>query len=299
MSTKTLLKDHEIVEKIYRRLIDGLSVIINDRSALISLIILTGFVFLGLFGPHLAPYNPIKDYVRDGGVVLRLAEPSGLAPMGTTQYGQDILSQFLTGARPTLIAVLIGGLGTSIVGFFAGLIAGYYGGWTDTIIMRFADLAFSLPLLPIAILILSFTESSIYIISIIIVMFMWKIPARVVRSETLTVKERTFVKAARASGASHHRVMLIQVAPSLFSIGVLYTAYSMAWAVIIQSGIAFLGFGDPTTTSWGRMIREAFAAGVLREAWWWVLPPAIGITAVSVSAFFIGRAYEEIINPEL
>jgi peptide/nickel transport system permease protein len=124
-------------------------------------------------------------------------------------------------------------------------------------------------------------------------------PARVIRSEVMTVKERTFVKSARARGAGHLRTMFLHVAPNVVGIGFLYTAYAVGWSIVAGASLAFLGFGDPTTTSWGRMLQQVFRAGAIRVAWWWVLPPALGIAAVTTAVFLVGRAFEEIVNPDL
>lgn len=272
----------------------------RDRLALAGLITLGGFVFLGLFGPTIAPYHPIEEYVRTAqGDIVRLAPPSADTPLGTTEYGKDVLSQFLAGAQPTLIVGLLGGVGTGVLGFLVGLVSGYFGGWVDEVLMRLTDLTFSLPFMPMALLLLTFVTPNVWLITAIIVLFLWKMPARVVRSEVLSTRERTFVKSARASGAGHLRTMFLHVAPNVLPIGFLYTAYGVAWAIAAQASLAFLGFGDPTTTSWGRMLRMVFESGTIRIAWWWVLPPAIGIAAVTTSVFFIGRAYEELINPEI
>ncbi len=272
----------------------------RDRLALAGLITLAVFVLLGLFGPTIAPHHPIEDYVRTTqGDIVRLAPPSADTPLGTTEYGKDVLSQFLAGAQPTLIVGLLGGVGTGALGFLVGLVSGYFGGWVDEVLMRLTDLTFSLPFMPMALLLLTFITPNVWLITAIIVLFLWKMPARVVRSEVLSTRERTFVKSARASGAGHLRTMFLHVAPNVLPIGFLYTAYGVAWAIAAQASLAFLGFGDPTTTSWGRMLRMVFESGTIRIAWWWVLPPAIGIAAVTTSVFFIGRAYEELINPEI
>lgn len=277
-----------------------LSVLTDDRMALAGLIVLTGFILLGLVGPAIAPYDPIEDNVRDErGSTMRLEGPSVSAPLGTTAYGKDVLSQFLAGARPTLLVGLVGGVGTAALGFLVGLVSGYFGGWVDEVLMRMTDLTFSLPFMPMALLLLSFVQSNVWLIALIIMAFLWKMPARVVRSEVLTVRERTFVKSARATGAGHLRTMFYHVAPNVLPIAFLYTAYGIAWAIAAQASLAFLGFGDPTTTSWGRMLRQVFDSGSIRVAWWWVLPPAIGIAAVTTSVFLVGRAYEEITNPEI
>jgi peptide/nickel transport system permease protein len=277
-----------------------LAFIKGDRMALIGLLVILGFIFLGVFGPMLAPHDPIEHDVRDSsGELVRLGSPSAEAPMGTTVYGKDVLSQFLAGARPTLIVGLFGGIGTAVLGFLVGLVSGYFGGWVDEVLMRLTDLTFSLPFTPMALLLLTFVTPSIWLITAIIVGFLWKMPARVVRSEVLTLRERTFVKSARASGASHLRTMFLHVAPNVLPIGFLYTAYGVAWSISAAAGLAFLGFGDPTTTSWGRMLRMVFDSGNIRVAYWWVFPPALGIAAVTTSVFLVGRAYEEVINPEI
>lgn len=291
---------HEGVDDTKELLQRHWAIISQDYAALTGSMILSVFIFLGLFGPYLAPHHPIQDFVTTSdGSLLRLSPPTAQAPMGTTQYGKDIFSQFLAGARPTLIAGFIGGFCSGLLGFLVGLTAGYSGGRVDEVLMRLTDLTFAVPALPIELLLLSFIEPSIWIISAIILVLLWKLTARVVRSEVLTVKERTYVKSARASGASHPRTMFLHVAPNVLPIGLLYSAYSTAWAITAAASLAFLGFGDPTRTSWGRMLRAAFGAGAMREAWWWVIPPAIGIAAVTVSVFFVGRAYEEVLNPKL
>ena len=272
----------------------------QDRLAMLGVIVVAGFVFLGLFGPMLAPHDPIEEDMRgEDGSILRLSEPSGEAVLGTTAFGKDVLSQFLAGARPTFIVGLFGGIGTGAIGFLVGLVSGYYGGWVDEILMRLTDLTFSLPFMPMALLLLTFVTPSVWLMTAIIAGFLWKMPARVVRSEVLSVRERTFVKSARASGASDLRTMLYHVGPNVLPIGFLYTAYGIAWAIAAQASLAFLGFGDPTMTSWGRMLRQVFESGNMRVAWWWVVPPALGIAAITTSVFLIGRAYEEVINPEI
>jgi peptide/nickel transport system permease protein len=272
----------------------------RDNLALVGVIIVATFIFLGLFGPMLAPHNPIEhDMKAKDGSIMRLSSPNAKAPLGTTAYGKDILSQFLAGARPTLIVGLFGGLGTGAIGFLVGLVSGYYGGWVDEVLMRLTDLTFSLPFMPMALLLLTFVTPNIWLITLIIAGFLWKMPARVVRSEVLSVRERTFVKSARASGASDLRTMFFHVAPNVLPIGFLYTAYGVAWSIAAQASLAFLGFGDPTMTSWGRMLRMVFDSGNIRIAWWWVFPPALGIAAITTSVFLIGRAYEEVINPEI
>jgi peptide/nickel transport system permease protein len=262
------------------------------------MVIIFLFVFLGIFGPYIAPHDPIADYVREDGVALRLAEPSLDAPMGTTQYGRDVFSQFLAGTRPTMIAGIAGFL-SGILGFLVGLTAGYFEGWVDEVLMRLTDLAFSIPAFPLALVLLDVLEPSIEIIFLVLIILLWRLSSRVVRSEVLTVKERTFVESARASGAGHFHLMFRTIAPNVVPIGLLYATYDFALAISFHAGLAFLGFGDLSTTSGGLMIRAVYGSGTMCVSWWWILPPAPGIAIVTVMVFFVGRKYEEILNPEI
>ncbi|MDS0222317.1 ABC transporter permease [Haloarcula sp. S1AR25-5A] len=273
--------------------------VLEDNAAKIGFAIIMAFVFMGLFGPYLAPHHPIEHTMRADGSMMRLESPSSAAPMGTTSFGKDVLSQFLAGARPTLIVGVFGGIGTGVLGFLVGLTSGYFGGRVDEALMRLTDLTFALPFLPMALLILSFVTPNIWLITGVLVIFLWKMPARVIRSEVMTVKERTFVKSARARGAGHLRTMFLHVAPNVLGIGFLYTAYAFGWSIVAGASLAFLGFGDPTMTSWGRMLQQVYRSGAMRVAWWWVFPPAVGIAAVTTAVFLVGRAFEELVNPDL
>ncbi len=141
--------------------------------------------------------------MRSDGAMLRLVSPTAEAPLGTTSFGKDVLSQFLAGARPTIVVGLFGGVGIGVLGFLVGLTSGYFGGRVDEALMRLTDLTFALPFLPMALLILSFVTPNIWLITAVLVVFLWKMPARAIRSEVMTVKERTFVKSARARRRPH------------------------------------------------------------------------------------------------
>ncbi|WP_435101085.1 ABC transporter permease [Halarchaeum sp. P4] len=300
MSTRTVDSARSWLRGKADQLVAHFQFLASDRPALAGFVVLVTFAFLGVFGPMLAPHDPIRANIQNAqGTILRLHAPTLQAPFGTTAYGKDVFSQFLAGARPTFIVGVVGGVATGAIGFLVGLVSGYFGGWVDELLMRLTDLTFSLPLMPMALLLLTFIQPNIWIITLIIAAFLWKMPARVIRSEVMSVSERTFVKSARSSGAGHLRTMFVHVAPNVLPIAFLYTAYGVAWSIAAQASLAFLGFGDPTTTSWGRMLRQVFASGSIRVAWWWVIPPAVGIAAVTTSVFLIGRAYEEVINPEI
>lgn len=165
----------------YSQIADQLRFLVKDRLAFAGTVIIGLFFFLGLFGPVIAPHNPVAYSVRaPDGTIAVLNPPSMNAWLGTTSYGKDVFSQFLAGARPTLIVGLFGGLGTGLIGFLVGLTSGYFGGRVDEFLMRLTDLTFSLPLMPMALLLLTFIRPNIWIITLIIMLFLWKMPARVV-----------------------------------------------------------------------------------------------------------------------
>jgi peptide/nickel transport system permease protein len=128
---------------------------------------------------------------------------------------------------------------------------------------------------------------------------MWRTTARVIRSQVLTLKERPFVDAARISGASNLKIIYFEIAPNILPIALVNTTFSLAWAITTEASISFLGFGDPELTSWGTIIYGAFSAQMIGKAWWWVVPPGAAIMVLVIAVYFIGRAYEEQVNPRL
>jgi len=131
------------------------------------------------------------------------------------------------------------------------------------------------------------------------VIIMWRSTARVIRSQVLSLRERAFVDAARITGANSIKIIYFEIAPNIFPIALVNIAFALAWAIITEASIGFLGFGDPDVLSWGTIIYQAFASDMSYKAWWWVIPPGLAIMILVTSVYFIGRAYEEMINPRL
>lgn len=261
--------------------------------------ILFVLVLLGLFGRFLAPHDPnVINHAADGSA-LRLVEPSLTHPLGTTNLGRDVASQVIIGARVSLIIGFLAAFVSVFIGVNIGLISGYFGGWIDDGLMRLADIAYGLPFLPFVLVLVFLLGPSIWSIVIVISLILWRSTARVIRSQVLSHKQRPYVESARAIGASDFRIMYYHILPNVLPLAFLYGAFSVAWAVIAEASISFLGFGDPTMTSWGQMLFEAYTADAIRFAWWWVLPPGLCIMLTVMSVFFIGRALEELTNPEL
>jgi peptide/nickel transport system permease protein len=261
--------------------------------------ILGVFVLLGVFGPYLAPYDPTVINRASDGSALRLMEPSAAHPLGTTNLGRDVLSQVMAGARVSLLIGFLAAFIAVFIGLNIGLVSGYSGGWVDDVLMRLTDIAYGLPFLPFVLVLVFLAGPGLWSIALVISLLLWRSTARVIRSQVLSHKQRPYVESARAIGASDVRIMYYHILPNVLPLAFLYGSFSVAWAVIAEASISFLGFGDPSMTSWGQMLFNAYSAGAIRFAWWWVAPPGICIMLMVMSVFFIGRALEKMTNPEL
>ncbi|MGE0311451.1 MAG: ABC transporter permease [Lautropia sp.] len=276
-----------------------LQVLAADRSATAGMVVLGVFVLVALLAPWIAPYGPFEVTYGADGVVARLSPPSLANLFGTTNQGMDVFSQLVWGTRIALVVGLVSAIGSVIIGTLIGLVAGYFGGRTDDVLMRMTDVAFGIPFLPFAMVVISISRPSLPLIIVLVIFFLWRTTARVIRSQVLSLKERPFVWAARAAGASDLKILFRHIAPNALPLSFLYMAIGVQTAVMLEAGLSFLGFGDPQVQSWGIMLNAAFRAGAMRSAWWWVLPPGLALSAFVMAIFMITRAYEEVLNPRL
>lgn len=294
-STRGLISTDRVVKQL-----SGIVGSLRDnRMGQAGVAILLVFVLMGLFGPYLAPHDPTAINRADDGSALRLVEPSLTHPLGTTNLGRDVASQVIVGARVSLLIGFLAAFISVFIGVNVGLLSGYFGGWVDDGLMRLADIAYGLPFLPFVLVLVFLLGPSLWSIVIVISLILWRSTARVIRSQVLSHKQRPYVESARAIGASDARIMYYHILPNVLPLAFLYGSFSVAWAVIAEASISFLGFGDPSMTSWGQMLFDAYTADAIRFAWWWVAPPGICIMLMVMSVFFIGRALEQLTNPEL
>ncbi|MFQ5914475.1 MAG: ABC transporter permease [Nitrospinota bacterium] len=219
--------------------------------------------------------------------------------LGTTYHGEDVLTQAIVGTRLAFVVGLITALLIGIIGTNIGLISGYFGGYIDDALMRITDVAYAIPFLPFMIVVVTLLFPRLDVVIGSMALVFWRTAARVVRSQVLSLKERPYVLAARASGASHLRVMYVHLLPNVLPLAFLYLVFGVAWAVLTEAGLSFLGLSDPNHVSWGLMLHHAFVSGFMRDAWWWVLPPGISLMLFLVGCYFIGRGFEEYSNPRL
>ena len=269
------------------------------RPGIAAMLVIATFIVMAAFAPLIAPYGPF-DVVYDADkAVVSLSPPTWQTWFGTTNQGMDVFSQFVWGARVALIVGLISALGSVILGTFVGLIAGYFGGWVDEVLMRATDIAFGMPFLPFAMVVISIAEPNLALVILLVIFFLWRTPARVIRAQVLSLKTRPFVWAARAAGASNARILVREILPNVLPLSFLYMAIGVQTGVMLEAALSFLGFGDPNVQSWGIMLNAAFRAGAMRSAWWWVLPPGLALSIFVIAVFMVTRAFEDRLNPQL
>lgn len=267
--------------------------------ARIGLIILLVFAVLAIIGPSIAPYDPEAFIKDESGLPKTLEPPSSDHLFGTTHTGRDVFSQWVIGVRVSFLVGGLSGLSVMIVGTTVGVVSGYYKGTVDLILMRIVDMLYGIPATPLVLLLALFFGPSIWNIVLAFVFILWRTMARLVRSQTLSLSERPFVKSAQAIGASDTRIILNHIIPNLLPLILIETTIIIGFAIMLEAALSFLGLGATRIISWGTMLQLTYSTGAIRTAWWWVLPPGIGITLVVMSFYYVSRAIEEITNPEL
>lgn len=271
----------------------------NDPFCMTGAIIYLFFILIAIFAPVIAPYDP-HEMIKQNGKLAFNQPPSAEHWLGTTNMGRDIFSQLIYGARPAMMVGLTAAFFVVVVGTLVGLFAGYYKGRIDNFLMRVTDVAFGIPFEPFVIVLVALLGPSVWNIVLAMGLLLWRDTARVIRSQVLTVRERSFVEAAKISGASDLRILFVQVAPNILPLSFLYGSLAMGWAILTEAAVSFLGFGDPAMMSWGFMLNDAYASQALsREAFWWIVPPGIFIMLTVMAGFYIGRGSEEILYPRL
>ncbi|MBK8824724.1 MAG: ABC transporter permease subunit [Anaerolineales bacterium] len=228
-------------------------------SALSALACLPVIIFLAIFAPWIAPYDSSSSAVFQVGDIYN--PPSASHWFGTDDAGQDVFSNFIFGARISLIVGFFAAFISIIIGGVLGLVAGFFGGRWENFIMRFTDIFLVIPDLPLMVVIVALTKPSLLNIIFVIGLLGWTTTARVVRSQTLAVKSRKFVLRARAVGAGNGHIISRHILPLVMPILVVQAVLVVSLAILNESALSFIGLGDPTTLSWGQMLNYAFGRG--------------------------------------
>ena len=273
---------------------------LRDPFAFAGIVIYVLFALVALFADQLAVNDPMEILFTKAGKVAANLGPSADFPLGTTNLGRDIYAQLVLGTRSALAVGLSAAVIVATVGTVVGLVSGYFGGTVDAVLMRIADMALSLPFLPFVIVMTGFLGADTRNIVLAVALLLWPNSARVIRSQVLSLRERAYVEAARVTGASQSRILFVHIAPNILPLSFVYAAIAIGWAIITEASVNFLGFGDPTSVSWGMMLQDAFTSQALsRGQYAWFVPPGLCIILVVVAGFFISRGYEEVFMPRL
>lgn len=265
----------------------------KHRLALVSLIFIVALGFVAVFAPVVAPADPNAVDLSS----LR-SPPSGEHLLGTDSAGRDVLSRIIWGARVSLTVGVAAAISAAGIGTLLGLIAGFTGGWVDTIIMRIVDIFLSFPSLIVILLLVAILGPSVTTIVVVIALFEWPTSCRIVRQMTLALREHDFVLAARAGGSSNFRIMRRHILSGVVSPLTVVTTLLSAQAILLEAALSFLGLGvRPPQASWGGMLNEAQSITVLERLPWLWLPPGIAIALTVLAINFIGDGLRDAFDP--
>jgi peptide/nickel transport system permease protein len=280
---------------------EGWSIYKKNLLGKIGLVLIALFMVMALCSfipPLIDPmYHPMT------GVDPKITSSTGPSMrhwLGTDFMGRDLLSQLLAGARVAFMVGISSAFISIFLGTLVGMTAGYMGKSTDTALMRLADIIMVMPTL-LVVLILSalFGQLNIWTIVLIIALFRWPGVSRVIRAQTLSLKHRPFIEAGKVAGASHLRIIFRHIMPNVLPLSFLYMTFRVTSAINIEAALAFLGFGDPGTVSWGMMLQWVWKTGHMFRAPYWLLPPGICISLITLSFYMLGRAMDEVLDPRL
>jgi peptide/nickel transport system permease protein len=259
----------------------------ETTSGKIGIGLTLGFFLLAVFAPWISPYPPTAT----SGPVY--APPSIHHLLGTDDVGEDLLSQLIWGTRGSLLIGVSAAAISVLLGVWVGLLAGYFGGRRGEALMRATDVVLVLPLLPLLIVVAALFPGSVLVEIVVIGILSWPPTARVIRSQTLTLKARPFVDASRLSGMNDFEIMLKVLLPNMLPLAILYGVFAAVSAVVIESGLDFIGLGSISNLSWGIMLYFALARdALLRGSWWWFLPPGLMIALLGTGFILLGYAFE-------
>ena len=261
--------------------------------------ILIFFILVAIFAPLLASRCELSPTCASGPI---LSPPSWQYPLGTDDLGRSVLALTIWGSRISIIVGLAATLITVVIGTSFGLVAGYYGGWRESALMRVTDWFLVIPFLPLAIVLSVILQPSLTTVILVIGITSWASTARVVRAQVLSLKTRTYVERSRALGASHWHLMSRHILPNVGPLIFANTVLIVAVAILSETTLSFLNLGpDPTTNiSWGTILEFAFGGGAaFSNDWWWIVPPGLAVVLVVLAFTMIGYALDEILNPKL
>jgi peptide/nickel transport system permease protein len=276
-------------------MIPGLKLFWRQKKAVAGLIIIVSLWLMAVLAPVLAPTDPAARVGRSH------QAPTVEHYFGTTKMGRDVYSQFVWGARSSLAVGFATGLAITAIGTALGLVAGYFGGRTDATLDLVTNAVLVIPNIPLLILLASFagTVGPLSIMAII-ALTSWPWGARMTRAQTLALRHREFVVAARMVGEPAWRIIFVEIVPNLVPLIGINIVGSIIYAIVAQTTLEYLGFGDPLNVTWGTMLYNAQnSSAIIIGAWWDIGAPAVGIALVGLGLALLNFTFDEIANPQL
>jgi peptide/nickel transport system permease protein len=266
----------------------------RQRAAMAAVAFLVSITAVAILAPWIAPY-PLYQQV---GPVF--GSPSWQHLLGLDDGGIDMVTLLIWGTRTSLVVGFAATFVSMVIGGTVGVVAGYFGGGTDTLLMRITDYFLVIPDVPLMIVVAAIWGPSLFHIIIVIGILLWTSTARVIRAQVKSVRERVYVKRARALGAGHTRIVVRHVLPQVAPLLVASTVLTIAVAIFDETALSFLGLGDPSTISLGRIIENAFErAAISTGAWWAIVPPGVVVALLILACSLVGGALEDALNPRL
>lgn len=273
--------------------------LLGNNRVRTGLAVIAFFALLAVFGPFLLGLFGLDASAHDMTAISQ--PPSAAHPLGTTQFGQDVLAQVVAGARGSMfVGVLAAAIGTGIA-ILVGVPSGYFGGAVDTLLNFLTNLFLVMPVLPLIFVIAGYTQGAgLWMIALIIGCFGWAGGARTLRAQTMSLRNRDFVAGMRMLGEGDGRLIASEILPHLTGLVSSMFLHAMIGAVLAEAGLAFLGVSDAAATSWGTMIQSAQAqSAILRGLWWWFIPPGLCIALLGTAAALVNFGVDELSNPKL
>ncbi len=266
----------------------------QSRIGMFGLFLVLAFIAVALAAPWVAPYDP-RALVGEP-----FERPGEDHILGTDQVGRDIYSQLIWGTRISLMVGLFASAFSVAIGAAIGLVSGYLRGPIDAVMMRITDLFITLPNIPLMLILAAIIGRSVWNIILVIAVTGWTGTARMVRAQTLSIKERPYVEAARSVGARDSQIMFRHILPNIIPLIFANAIVGIVNAILAESGLSFLGLGDPTKPSWGLILRHANEVGAMATGrLWFIIPPGICIMLIAIGFAFSSYSLDQILNPRL
>jgi peptide/nickel transport system permease protein len=269
----------------------------RHRSGMFGLALLMFFIGIAILAPVLVNPDGLDLTKATGGV---LEHPSSRYWLGTDDSGRPILTQLIFGARVSLFVGLTATLISMVIGTVVGLVSGYLEGWPAAVMFRITEWFLVIPFLPLALILATILGRGLFNIALVIGVTSWPATALLIRSQTLSIKERPYLERARVLGAGRFQQIVRHTLPNVMPMVFANTTLTVAAAILTETTLSFLGLGDPTRISWGTMLENAFAVGAITTgAWWYIVPPGICVVLVVLAFTLVGQALEDVFNPRL